>query len=265
MPWCPKCRNEYREGFTICPDCNIQLVDELQEEEEYVLLYQTEEEEILKKITEYLDESNVTYKTDKKKALLYDSDEKVDVYEINVPKKALKEAQKALLSIAAEYESENGEEEIYHGSTVYVDSKTKSSDYRSSGVMFIIMAILMITFALFDHFAGKNFFNNLSCIVIIAFSVCSLIIGIGSLIHSASMKKDIVEEENSDNEVKEYLSLNFSKEVLDKLTGEELPEELAYLNRYEKMKESVKLNFDKMDEDHIDSLIEDYYNSIYND
>ncbi len=29
--FCPKCKSEYREGFTICADCNIPLVNELQE------------------------------------------------------------------------------------------------------------------------------------------------------------------------------------------------------------------------------------------
>ena len=28
--FCPECRAEYREGFHICSDCNIELVDELQ-------------------------------------------------------------------------------------------------------------------------------------------------------------------------------------------------------------------------------------------
>ncbi len=29
MPWCPSCREEYREGFTVCSDCGAELVDEL--------------------------------------------------------------------------------------------------------------------------------------------------------------------------------------------------------------------------------------------
>ncbi len=33
MGWCPKCRNEYVEGITVCPDCNIDLTDELPAEE----------------------------------------------------------------------------------------------------------------------------------------------------------------------------------------------------------------------------------------
>ena len=31
MSWCPKCRTEYREGFTHCADCGAELVDELPE------------------------------------------------------------------------------------------------------------------------------------------------------------------------------------------------------------------------------------------
>jgi len=32
MPWCPVCKNEYIEGKTHCPDCDVDLVDELPEE-----------------------------------------------------------------------------------------------------------------------------------------------------------------------------------------------------------------------------------------
>lgn len=34
MPWCPKCKAEYREGFTECATCHVPLVDELPEEQD---------------------------------------------------------------------------------------------------------------------------------------------------------------------------------------------------------------------------------------
>jgi hypothetical protein len=34
MPFCPKCRYEYKPGITICPDCERPLVDELPPEED---------------------------------------------------------------------------------------------------------------------------------------------------------------------------------------------------------------------------------------
>ncbi|MEX1378255.1 MAG: hypothetical protein AB1Z23_12395 [Eubacteriales bacterium] len=34
MPYCPKCKDEYREGFTKCADCDVDLVDVLPVEQE---------------------------------------------------------------------------------------------------------------------------------------------------------------------------------------------------------------------------------------
>jgi len=34
MPYCPKCRMEYRDGFTKCNDCDIDLVEVLNDKEQ---------------------------------------------------------------------------------------------------------------------------------------------------------------------------------------------------------------------------------------
>lgn len=34
MPFCPKCREEFREGFSICQDCNVALVAALENDED---------------------------------------------------------------------------------------------------------------------------------------------------------------------------------------------------------------------------------------
>lgn len=46
MPWCPVCKNEYVEGKTHCPDCDVDLVDELPEESEEEIPYVPTEEEL---------------------------------------------------------------------------------------------------------------------------------------------------------------------------------------------------------------------------
>ena len=32
MAWCPNCKNEYREGITVCADCGATLVETLEEQ-----------------------------------------------------------------------------------------------------------------------------------------------------------------------------------------------------------------------------------------
>ena len=45
MPWCPTCKNEYREGIKECAECKEPLVDQL--EEDLVPVVFGEEDEIL--------------------------------------------------------------------------------------------------------------------------------------------------------------------------------------------------------------------------
>lgn len=44
MPWCPICKNEYREGISECADCKVPLVESLDNivEDADALLFSTE-------------------------------------------------------------------------------------------------------------------------------------------------------------------------------------------------------------------------------
>ena len=37
MPWCPKCKSEYREGFTHCSDCDTELAEANPQDQEDLL------------------------------------------------------------------------------------------------------------------------------------------------------------------------------------------------------------------------------------
>ena len=34
MPWCPVCKNEYRDGIKLCAECKVELVEHLVDEKE---------------------------------------------------------------------------------------------------------------------------------------------------------------------------------------------------------------------------------------
>ena len=64
--FCPKCRAEYREGLTVCSDCDSDLVDELPPEEqpqftEYVEVMGTYNPADVALIKSILDAENITY------------------------------------------------------------------------------------------------------------------------------------------------------------------------------------------------------------
>ncbi len=86
MPWCPKCNAEYQEGFTVCSDCGVELVENLEEEEILVPFFQAEDKRIADKLASFYQYSNmpasVTF------------DEENELYIVNIPPKAEKEARK---------------------------------------------------------------------------------------------------------------------------------------------------------------------------
>ncbi len=65
--YCPKCKSEYREGFTICKDCNSELLEELPREdvierESYIEILHTVQKENIGLIKSILDSENIDYK-----------------------------------------------------------------------------------------------------------------------------------------------------------------------------------------------------------
>lgn len=95
MPWCPKCKNEYREGFTVCSECNVELVDDLEavEAEEKELVFSTEHKERIDAFIKYLEYSGIhSYSTE--------SDENDFVWNLYVAKADYKKASKLYTGFA---------------------------------------------------------------------------------------------------------------------------------------------------------------------
>ena len=84
MPFCPKCRYEYKPEIWECPDCGVRLVEKLEEEE-------PEEELITGESTESKDEESfkdtdfvplATYKTRLSSEILQESLEREGIHSI---------------------------------------------------------------------------------------------------------------------------------------------------------------------------------------
>ncbi|MHB8129152.1 MAG: hypothetical protein ACYDEX_09155 [Mobilitalea sp.] len=86
MPWCPKCKTEYQNGYTVCSDCKVDLVEDIQEEEVLIPFFQSEEKKVADKLVRYFKFSNLDSEVS--------YNEENEVYVVSIPPKQEKQAKK---------------------------------------------------------------------------------------------------------------------------------------------------------------------------
>lgn len=153
MPWCPNCKDEYKEGITTCADCGCELVDDLSLIEENDDLeedtFENEEDELAEAYEE-LEQEEEEFET--------------EVY-INNEEKAEENRTSAYTLLIIGSLGFIGV--VLYMLDVFGGSMSKTSKYMITGVMgslfllFIIMGIVSLrNFKLFKKRAYKE--NNLT-------------------------------------------------------------------------------------------------------
>ena len=275
MSWCPKCKNEYRAGITICPDCNEELMEELTEaiELEFVPLFQTDNEELKTKLVKYL--VHCGRKVQEQSAEAETEEGLQTVYAIFVPKDDYAEAvQEIRTVIAYDAKQEAGEEDLKpkhrapEPSTLYVDAKSRYQEYKSSGIMFLAFAVLFLIFGILNLVGVINIMaSTVSLIIVFGAVVGFAYVGITSLMKVSSLKEEASAEENVTEDILDYLKSEFPKEAVEKIlpagaNAEDLTNEELYFVRIAEIKNYVMSEYPGKDENYLDALIEDYYNSL---
>ena len=155
MPFCPKCKYEYKEGIKICADCNVELVDSLADVSVTIL---TREEDTIDEALEFLIANNFNG------AYKEESDTFDNLFDLKVPESKRKEASDMLnvyyreVHEASEEEKEL-EEEIKinrDNSSRYVNLDDKAENYRSGAVVLIGMGIAGAVFLILVNIGVFN-------------------------------------------------------------------------------------------------------------
>lgn len=274
MPWCPVCKNEYVDGIETCADCGCALADSLEAEDSAPLIFG--ERGLMEKITEYLQ-----YNGFQSAAVSYSEAE--DVYEVYVNKTEREKAYRAVgifleqesaAKEADDTETEALQEEAAQGMAaggVYQASAQKAEDFKSSaytllivGGLGIIVLVLYYTGIISLPFTGLN--RYMVCGVMGALFILFLVMGVLSLKSSKQYASRAKTEDNLTKEILTWCREKLTREFIDAQLFEEgldLPEEVKYFRRCEKMRILVKEKFMNLEEGYVEQLVDDYYQEVY--
>lgn len=287
MPWCPKCKNEYREGMLICTDCKLELVEQLPERssEDYEQLISLKEEEVAKRLVSYLEYSSIR---------AYMESDEAEGFAVFVLKKKLQEAKKAFGAFysvemtaaqaqqaevaaapdapaedSAAYASkeeeleEELEEALAAPSAAYVKKSEKSADYRSSAITFLLFGAVGLV-AMILHWAGVYvYFTTVSTVILTVMFAGFILIGIDSMKRAKKAQKEALEETRFTEELTRWLEEHLTLEMLTAVDQPELSREANFLNEMKELKLIICKQFGTLDAAFLEQFTEEYYNEHF--
>lgn len=270
MPWCPVCKNEYVEGYTHCKDCDVDLVDSLENAPAPIIFG---EKDTLEEMAEFLWANGV-------EGSFLRFDEKEKTYELFVLPETRENAAQLLNAFIRE--NRNREEDDGQGdmpqteeasslevAEAYVDKSQKAEEYKSSamalllvgGVGLIVLILLLLDF-LPIHMYGMS--KIISGIVMGAMFAGFLIMGVLSLNLQKKYMVLAEEEKQLMEEMMSSLKEGYTAEQIDARwrqpgEDEQLDEARMYYKRVEIIKTAVREKFPDVDRSLIDKTADDWY------
>lgn len=297
MPWCPKCKNEYVEGITVCADCGEALVDSLEDREKKPILFG--EEDVMYRLCEFLKANEV-----KTAEVIYDSKE--NTYELfvsgteeerakqvayvflreeerqrnsreNELKKAAQQSEKETSSKTHNPAWEESEEKTEQKTVgVYQKKAERAEEFKSSAITLLLVGVLGIVFLILNWFgmipvSMSTTTKYLTTGVMGAMFLIFIGIGFTSIKTFQTLRKEGEEESTLEKEILNWCKENLTKESVDEglfdETGdnseENMGEELKYFKRIEKIKKMISRTYINLEEGFLDKLVDDFYSEIF--
>lgn len=168
----------------------------------------------------------------------------------------------------------------YKPAGVYVKKADTAREMSSTAYTFIGFAVLLLVFSVLNILGViRMFYNNIpGNIIILAMAFCCSLIGINAIKRSKKAASEVADEEAFISTLNEWMEQN-----IDVMTATDAPVdengdgvidesetanaesvELMYLNRTAAMKEAVTKQFGELDEDFLDSIIDEFYDKHFN-
>lgn len=246
--WCPKCKNEYREGITVCADCGCELVESLT-----VCAACNEKNSVFPK-PENEPENEMKKPIDSEMGSEMASETEQAVYENN--------ANEELSSPEASERS----------APAYIPKRSRYEDNKSSAFTFLLIggvgAILVIL-----HIAGVLDFNLtafskiLTNTVMGALFIIFIVVGIVSTRNASRYKKEAAAEEALTGQICSFFHELYTTEGIDNACGitEDSSTYEKWDLRYHFIEKQISDEYSELAADYLEYITELIYNDIYSE
>ncbi|MCM1214357.1 MAG: TFIIB-type zinc ribbon-containing protein [Lachnospiraceae bacterium] len=270
MPWCPKCKSEYREGFTVCADCGCALVEEEQIDERVTLTFGDEDQ--MKALEAFLKSEQIL-------GVELKRDDKDGLCELLVDRKNKQRAvsmmqvflvQENQRAAGGQTDADGAEEQLreavaarraFGNGSLYQDSSQRADENRSSawvllfvGVLGLIVVMLGIAGILPLNLGNPYLFYGVMGAVFVLFVVA----GVVSMKNARIFAGKAASENSLRSTMLEWCRQNFDGREIDRELGiSDDSEEVCYFNRTAYLREKLNHQFVNLDQDFLEQFIDD--------
>lgn len=222
MAWCPKCRNEYVEGITMCKDCSETLVDSLEEYDKILLEEKSalEPEMIAGEIPGYEEEKEENYE----------------------------EITSELTKVSSVYIKKEDK---------YKDTLSSAYTLLLVGFGGLAVLLLVITDIINLNLASPGKYVTYSGMAILL--IVFIIIGFHSLKSSKKLAKEAESENQLTEDISTWFDKNISFELMDNGITDDMQEEVKYFKRMDNIKEIIQKAYGELNENYLDKIAEDIF------
>lgn len=291
---CPKCKNEYREGFTVCADCGVALIEQEDTIERQMVIYGTQEQ--MNNLKGFIEHNGI-----KNCEVKFGSS--VGYYELWIPTKSVQKAtkyvqafmmhererveqmmqqpiQKPMKQVAKEddrWSEPVGNIKISNTNSVniqkdaendavqnkeatkklYLDGADKVKDYRSTGYCFTAVGLLGMVAVAASIMLGYLHLGITTGAMFVMFLIFFLI-GIGSFKSVKAMKKEVEQSDSLMDTITIWCQENLKKENIDAMIDVEMDSsEMLYFERFNCIKKLINDKFMNLDQALLERYIDD--------
>ncbi len=229
MPWCPVCKNEYREGIKLCAECKVELVERLEDEKKSDEL--SEQEKIARVRAMLAEEQGGQDEED-------EIPEKVPVYHA--------------------YQNSASKAE---------DNRTSAYTLLFVGIVGFIL-VLFIFVGVIPLYQNETTTKYLMCGVMGAMFILFIVFGSVSMRNSKILFIKAKSEDSLLSELTKWCERNLNAEqidagLFDDTTGQTIAEDQKYFKRSDRMKTIISDNFMNLDEAFLEHFVDEYYQELF--